>query len=258
MDWLWSWVNWLRVMGISIDKLNTDLLGEGKLNLLASWSIQLSDTLFNRLSSILNFWNNDAPVLSDVLAADTGQEDWLVDAGLDWLWVGNSNRNINGSDNWDVVEGLLSNFTAVVMAITSITMTMAVTMGSWLANSDHLNILLLLEGDLNSLGGGVLLLLLVAVGADLVGDLLNGLSADGPGHVIAELNINNLLDGQVDIGTRGLECWGANICNLSYILHSAVELWLLISIGWLWVISCMNHWGMDNWSMDHWGMDHWG
>ena len=197
IDWLWSR---LWVMSISINKLNTDLLGEGQLNLLASWSIQFSDTLFNSLSGILNFWNNDALVLSDVFAANTGQKDWLVDTGLDWLWVGNGDWDIDWGHNWDIVLGLLGDLVAVVVSVStmSVAMTMAITMASWLAHSDHLDICLLLEGDFNSLGIGAFFLLLVAVAADLIWDLLNGLSADSPGHVITELNINNFLDGQID------------------------------------------------------------
>ena len=197
IDWLWSR---LWVMSISINKLNTDLLGEGQLNLLASWSIQFSDTLFNSLSGILNFWNNDALVHSDVFASNTWQKDWLVDTGFDWLWVGNGDWDIDWGHNWDIVLGLLGDLVAVVVSIStmSIAMTMAITMASWLAHSDHLDICLLLEGDFNSLGIGAFFLLLVAVAADLIGDLLNGLSADSPGHIITELNINNLLDGQID------------------------------------------------------------
>ena len=188
-------------MSISINKLNTDLLGEGQLNLLASWSIQFSDTLFNSLSGILNFWNNDALVLSDVFAANTGQKDWLVDTGLDWFWIGNGDWDIDWGHNWDIVLGLLGDLVAVVVSVStmSIAMTMAITMASWLAHSDHLDICLLLEGDFNSLGIGAFFLLLVAVAADLIGDLLNAFSAHCTGHIIAKFSVNNDLDGQVNI-----------------------------------------------------------
>merc|ERR1712117_338258 len=231
-------------MGISVHKLNTDLLGEGQLNLLASWLIQLSDAL----------------LIGEVLTADTGQEDWLVDAGLDWLGVGNRDWDSDGGDNWDVVLGLLGDLVAVVVSVSTMSVsTVSIAVSSWLADSDHLGVGLLLEGDLNSLGGGVLLLLLVAVGADLIGDLLNGLSADSPGHVIAELNIDDLLDGQLNIGTGGLEGWGADISDLGDIPDGAVVLGLLIAVvglvvswgsvvvGWGSVVS----WG---WVVGSWGV----
>ena len=102
---------------------------------------------------------------------------------------------------------------------------------SWLADGDHLGVGLLLEGDLNGLGGGLLLLLLVPVGADLVGDLLNGLSAHGAGDIIAELLVNNDLDGQINVLANSLEGWGADLGDLSHVLDSAVVLGLLIAVA---------------------------
>jgi len=226
-----GWVVWLGVMGIAIDKLDADLLGEGQLNLLASWLSQGSDTLLNRLNGILNLWDSDALVLSEVFAADNWESNWLVNAGLDGFWVGDSHININGGHNRDVVLGGLGNLIAVVMAITMCLMSVSIsTMTSWLANSDHLHIFFLLKSDLNSLGGGGLLLLLVAVGADFVGDLHNGLSADSPGDIVAELLVNDLLDGQLNISANLLEGWCAHLGNLSHVLNSAVVLGLLIAI----------------------------
>jgi len=222
----WGWV-WLGVVGVSVNKLNTDLLGQGKLNLLAGWGIQGSDTLLNRLNSILNHWNSDALVLGDVLTADHWQSNGLIDTGLDWLWVGNGHSNIDWGHNRDVVLGLLGNLIAVLVTIT---LPMSITVASWLADSDHLHIGLLLEGDLNCLSSGCFLSLLVAVGADLVGDFLDGLGADCPGDVIAKLHINYLLDGQINILTDLLEGWSAYLSNFAHILDGAVVLWLLITI----------------------------
>jgi len=216
----------LGVVGIAVDKLDTDLLGEGQLNLLASGGGQLGDALLNRLSGVLNLRDGDALVLNLVLAADTGEEDGLVDAGLDWLGVGDGHINIDGGDNRDVVLGGLGNLVTVVVAISSVSVS-AIGGG---ADSDHLDLGLLLEGDLNGLGGGGLLLLLVVVAADLVGDLLNGLSAHGAGDIIAELLVNNDLDGEVNVLADGLESWGADLGDLSHVLDSAVVLGLFVAI----------------------------
>merc|ERR1712168_470240 len=132
-------------MGITVDKLNTDLLGKSQLNLLAGWRIQLSDTLLDRLNSILNLWDSDALVLSEVLAANNWQSNWLVNTGLDGLWVGNGHININWGHNRHVVLGLLGNLIAVVV---SVTMSISMAISRWLADSDHLDIGLLLKGDL--------------------------------------------------------------------------------------------------------------
>jgi len=252
----WGWV-WLGVVGVSVNKLNTDLLGQGKLNLLAGWGIQGSDTLLNRLNSILNHWNSDALVLGDVLTADHWQSNGLVDTGLDWLWVGNGHSNIDWGHDRHIVLCLLGNLIAVLVAIS---LSMSITIASWLTNRDHLHIGLLLEGDLNCLSSGCFLSLLVAVGADLIGDLLDGLSADSPGHVIAKLYINNLLDGQVNILADLLEGWSADLSNLAHVLDSAVVLWLLIAIMGLGLVasicggSSMVYWS----SMVHWSsVVHW-
>ena len=222
------------VVGVTVDKLNADLLGEGQLNLLASWGSKLGDTLLNRLSGVLNLWDGDALVLNLVLAADTGKEDGLVDAGLDWLRVGDGHINIDRGDNRDIVLGGLGNLVAVVVAIASVSVA---TIGGG-ADSHHLDLGLLLEGDLNSLGSGVLLLLGVVVAADLIGDLLDGLSADSAGDIIAELLVDNDLDGQIDVLANSLKGWGADLGDLSHVLDSAVVLGLLIAVaaisgGWV-------------------------
>jgi hypothetical protein len=213
------------LMGVSVDQLNADLFGEGQLDLLASGGSQLGDALLNGLGTILNLGNGDALLLSEVGTADTGKGDGLVDAGLDGLGEGNGHININGSDDRDIVLGLLGDLLAVVVAIRSISISL-----SGLADSDHLDIVFLNKGDLNSLGGGSHLLLLVRVRADLVVNQLNGLSADGTGDIIAKLFIDNALDGQVNILADGLEGRGADLSDLSHISDSAVVLGFFITI----------------------------
>jgi hypothetical protein len=219
---------WLGLMGISVDQLNADLFGEGELDILASGGSQLGDALLDGLNGVLNLGNGDALVLSEILTADTGKRDGLVDTGLDGLGVGNGHINIDRGDDGNIVGSLLGNLLAVVVSIRSI----SVSLLSGLADSDHLDIVFFLEADLNSLGGGSLLLALVRVRADLVVDQLNGLSADGTGDIIAELNIDNALDGQVNILTDGLEGRCADLSDLSHILDSAVVLGFFITIGW--------------------------
>ncbi len=222
-------VSGLGLVGVTVDQLNANLLGEGQLDLLAGGGGQLGDALLDRLGVILNLGHSDAPLLRKVLTADAGKGDGLVHAGLDGLGVGNGDGDINLSDNRDIVGSLLLDLLAVVVAITTIA-AMSITTITGLADSDHLDVGLLLEADLNSLGGGVLLLLLVRVRADLVVDLLNGLGADSAGHSVAELNINNALDGKVNILADGLEGRGADLGDLSDILDGAVVLGVLIAV----------------------------
>lgn len=226
------WLLVLIVVGVSVNKLNADLLGEGEFDLLASWGSQLGDALLNRFGGVFNLWDGDALVLGDLFAADTWEKDWLVDAGLDWFWVRDGHINIDWGNNGDIVFGGLGNFVAVLVSVAAVSVaaisTMAVT--GWSTDSDHLDIALLLKGDFNGLGGGAFFLLLVAVRADFVGDGLDSLSADGPDNIIAEFLVNNLLDGQVNVLTHGLEGWSAHFGDLGHILNGAVVLWLFISV----------------------------
>jgi hypothetical protein len=128
----------------------------------------------------------------------------------------------------------LLNLLAVVVAIASISITMSsissISLTSRLANCNHHDSSLLLKADLNSLGGGGLLMTLVRVRTDLIVNQLNGLSADSTGDNVAELFIDNALDGQVHIGADGLEGRGADLGDLSHISDSAVMLGFFITI----------------------------
>ena len=68
--------------------------------------------------------------------------------------VFNSDRDIYRADNRHIVGGFLSNFLAVVVSVTAIT-SMSVSSGSWLADSNHLDVSYLFKGDLNSFGSSV-------------------------------------------------------------------------------------------------------
>ena len=211
------------VVGIAVDDLDTDLLGEGQLNSLAVGGAQLGDTLLSGLCRVLNLRNSDALLLGQVLAGDPGQRDGLVDTGLDGLRVGDLDLWLHNCDNRYIVAGLLGDLLAVIVAI-------AIAVLSRLAHGHHLGLTLLLEGDINSLGSGGLSLGLVGVGAHLIVNLLNGLSAYGAGDFVALLLVDNLLDGQLNLFAVGLKSRGAHFGILNNVLDCAVVLGVLITV----------------------------
>jgi len=208
-DWLGGLVS---VLSISVVDLLADLLGEGKLNSLASRGSKLGDALLGSHGGVFDLWDGDALLLSEVLTADSWERDWLVDTGLDWLRVGNLNCGCGGGNNGDIVASLLGNLLAVVVSVAVVSVSWG-----WLADGDHLGVTLLDKGNLNSLGGGGFGLLLVRVGADLVVDLLNALGTDGTGNWVALLNINNDLDSELNWVADSLKGWGANFGSLNNI-----------------------------------------
>ena len=158
------------VLSVAVDELLADLLGEGELNLLALGRSQGGDALLHGLGGLLHLWLGNTLLLNEDLTADAGEGDGLVDAGLDGLGVADADLDLTGSDNGDVVGSLLFDLLAVLVAILLVTMTIA-----GLADSHHLGVALLLEADLHGLGGGILVLLVVAVAADLIVDHLGAL-----------------------------------------------------------------------------------
>jgi hypothetical protein len=222
---------------MSVGELLADLLGEGKLDSLAGGSSKSSNTLLDRDDRILDLWDGDALVLGEVSARNSGEEDGFVDTGLDWLGVRDGDLGLDNGDNGYIVTSLLGDLLAVVVAISvsSISgslavVSMSVSVLGGLADSHHLDIDDLLERNLDGLGGGDLFLGLVRVGADLVIDLFDGLSADGSGDVIALLLLYDDLDGKINWGTGGDNGGGAHLGGLNNIKHGAVVLGLLISI----------------------------
>jgi len=204
----------MSVLSISIVDLLANLLGESKLNSLASRSSKLGDALLGSLSGVFNLWDSDALLLSEVLAADSWERDWLVDTGLDWLRVGNLNSWLNRGDNRDIVASLLGNLLAVVVSVAVVSVSWG-----WLADGNHLGVALLLECNLNSLGSGFFGLLLVRVGADLVINLLDALGTDSTGDWVALLYINNDLDSELDWVADSLKSRGANFSGFNNILN---------------------------------------
>ena len=214
------------ISSISVNDLNTDLLGEGQLNGLAGRGSQLGDALLEGLGDILNLGDGDALLLSQILAGDSGEGNGLVDTGLDGLGVDNLNGGLNRGDDGDVVASLLGDLLAVVVAVS-----VSVTVLGRLANGDHLGDALLLEGNLNGLGGGGFGLGLVGIGTDLVINLLDGLSADGSGDGVALLLVDDGLSHQLDGAAHGFESGGAHLSGLNNILDGAVVLGVLITVS---------------------------
>jgi len=202
------------VLSISIVDLLANLLGESKLNSLASRGSKLGDALLRGNSGVFNLRDSDALLLSEVFTADSWKRDWLVDTGLDWLRVGNLNSWLNRGDNRDIVASLLGNLLAVVVSIAVVSVSWG-----WLADGNHLGVTLLLEGNLNSLGSGGLSLLLVRVGADLVVNLLNALGTDSASDWVALFFVNNDLDGKLNWVADSLKSWGADFGGLNNILN---------------------------------------
>merc|ERR1712201_61751 len=257
-DRLWL----ISILSISIVDLLADLLGEGQLNILAGRGSQSSDTLLKGLGDSLNLRNSDALLLRQVLTADSGEEDGLVDTGLDWLGIDNINSRLHNSEDRDIVASLLGNLLAVVVAIAVV----SISRGR-LAHSHHLGVTLLLEGNLNSLGSSGLSLGLVRVGADLIVNLLNALRAHSSGNCVALFSINHILAGKLNRVAHSLEGRGANFSGLNNIQNCAVMLGLFIPMGGRLVVDRGRlvvdrgrfvGRGMDNWGMvgyDWGGMD---
>jgi len=248
-----DWLNLMNILSISIVDLLANLLGESEINSLASRSSKLGDALLFNLNIILHLWDSDALLLSEVLAADHDQVDWLVDTGLDWLRVGNLNSWLNRGDNRDIVASLLGNLLAVVVSIAVVSVSWG-----WLADGDHLGVTHLLVRNLNSLGCCGLSLLLVRVGADLIVNNRHTLSTDSTGDWVALLHINDDLGGDLNVLTDSLKSRGAHFSRLNNINNRAVVLWLLISIVGLVVsrgmMDSMVDWSMMNNSMVDRGM----
>jgi len=205
----WGISDWLRglvsVLSISVVDLLADLFGESELNSLASRGSKLGDALLGSHGGVFDRWDGDALLLSEVLAADSWERDWLVDTGLDWLRVGNLNCGRGGGNNGDIVASLLGDLLAVVVSVAVVSISWG-----WLADGDHLGVALLDKGNLNSLGSGSFGLLLVRVCADLVVDLLNALGTDSTGDWVALFYVNNDLDGKLNWAADSLKSWGAN------------------------------------------------
>ena len=215
-DWLRGLVglNIVSLLGVSVVDLLAHLLGEGQLNGLAVRGGELGDALLDGGDVLLDLGDGDTLLLGQILTGDSGQVDGLLDASLDGLGVGDSDGWVGLSHDGAVVAGLLSDLLAVVVAVAVVTISRG-----GLADSHHLGVADPLEGDDNGLGGRVLGLLGVGVGADLVLDNLDADFADGSGDGVAHLTVDDLLDGELDWVADGLESWGTDLDGLNDILN---------------------------------------
>jgi hypothetical protein len=225
------WV-WGGLMGVSVDKLDTDLFGEGKLNLLAGGDTNFSLAVGNNNLRVDNGGNLDGLFLRDISAGNDGKGDGFVNTDLLGGGVGNGDGDINGGDNGDIVGGFLGNLFAVVVSVSTISsMSMSISLVSGLADSDHLDVGNLLEGNYDGLGNGVSRFLFVEVCADFLGNNLDGFGTDGTGDSVCVWDIFNDLDGESDIFTRGSNGWGADLSDFSHINNRAVLFGFLITVS---------------------------
>jgi len=233
------------IVGKSVHDLDTHLLGKGELNSLASGGGQGCHTLLECFRNDLDLWDSDAFLFGEVFTADSWEGDRFVHTGLDWLRVGDGDSWLNNSHYRDIVTSLLGNLLAVVVSVSTMSVTIAIL--SWLADSNHLGLALLLEGNFDSLGGSFLILWLVGVGADLVVDLLDALSADSAGDCVALLNILDALTGELYRVAHCLQGRGAHLSSLHNILHRAVVLGVLVTIARLVVGRLVVGWLVVGW-----------
>jgi hypothetical protein len=153
VSWSWGWLVLVFFMSVSIDKLNTDLLGEGQLNGLAGGLAQSIGTFVNSDGGFFDFWDLDAFLFAEIFTGYSWEVDWFVNTDLLWCWVGNLDIDIDGWDCWYVVLGSLGNFVAVLVSVSTMSVsTMSITTISWLADSYHLGVGFLDEDNFDGLG----------------------------------------------------------------------------------------------------------
>jgi len=233
------------IVGKSVHDLDTDLLGKGELNSLAGGGSQGCDTLLECFRNDLDLWDSDTFLFGEVFAADSWEGDWFVHAGLDGLGVGDSDSGLHNGHDRDVVASLLGDLLAVVVSVS--TMSVSISVLGWLADSNHLGFALLLEGNFDSLGGSFLILWLVGVGADLVVDLLDALGTDSTGDCVALFYILDALTGEFDRVAHCFQSWSADLSSLDNILDRAVVLGVLIAIARLVVGRLVVGWLVVGW-----------
>ena len=223
------WV-WGGLMGISVDKLDTDLFGEGELNLLAGRDTNFSLAVGNNDLRIDNGGNLDGLFLRDVSAGNNGKGDGFVNTDLLGGRVSNSDGDIDGGNNGGIVLLFGGNLLAVVVSVSTIS-SMSVSLVSWCADSDHLDIGNLLEGNFDGLGNGVSRFLFVKVCADFLGNNFDGFGTDGTGDSVCVWDIYDFLDGESDIFTRGSNGRCADLSDFSHIDDRAVMFGFLITVS---------------------------
>jgi len=172
----------------------------------------------------------DGSFFSDISTGNDWQVNGFVFTGLDRGRVGNGDRDIDGGDNGHIVGSCLGNFLAVVVSITTMSVS-TISMVSRLADSDHLYIFFLFEGDLNSLGIGLFFSLGIRVAADFLGNNLNGLGTDSADNSVGEWDFDNDFDGQFNSSTLSFNHGSTHFSRLNNIDDGAVVFGLFIAIA---------------------------
>merc|ERR1712086_226104 len=221
---------WCGLMGVSVDKLDTDLFGEGELNLLAGGDTNFSLAVGNNDLRIDNGGNLDGLFLRDISAGNNGKGDGFVNTDLLGGGVGNGDGDINGSDNGNIVLLFGGNLLAVVVSVSSMSVS-SMSVVSGLADSDHIDSSNLLEGNFDGFGNSVSRFLFVKVCAYFLGNNLDGFGADGTGDSVCVWDIFNDLDGESDIFAGNFNGWGTDLSNLSHINNRAVLFGFLITVS---------------------------
>jgi len=224
-----SWC-WCGFMGVSVDKFDTDLFGEGKFDLLAGGFSESSGTFLDDDFGIFDRWNLDGTFFLEDIALNDGEVDGFVDADLLGGGEGNGDWDIDSGDNGDIVGSFLGDFLAVVVSVSSMSVsTISVLAG--LADGDHLDIDDFLEGDFDGFSDGIFGNLFVFVYADFLVDDFDGFNTDGFLDGVAVRDIDNDLDGESDIVTFGGNGWGTDLSDFSHINDGAVMFGFLITVS---------------------------
>ena len=210
----------------AVHKLSADLLGQAELQHLTRGSGDHSLALLHHLYIIHCLGNHDALLLYYVLAANSGQHDGLVHAGLHWFGVGDHYWDVQGHHHGLVVASLLADLLTVLVAVAVVAIA-----SLWLTDCHHLGHTFLLEADLHSLSHGVLGVGHVGVAANLVGDRLRALGTHRPADGLALLLLHDPLYHQVNLHALGLKCGGAHFDLLHLHHQGTVVLGLVVGGG---------------------------
>jgi len=208
--------------------LGTGLGWEGKSDIIAVWFTQNSLNLVNGVGGILKLGNIETFLFLDVLADNLGDGDILGHTGLNWIWRGHGNLNIQRlSDKWDL-EGLCLVFLMAELVFTSSIM---VTITRRLASSDLHGFCLGLIGDLSGSCTQYLLLGDIVVGADLSGLNPGGLFANSPDLLITVVIVNHFLDIKGDWSGLAGKGWDTDLSIDTCVGVSAVDLRMVAVAG---------------------------
>jgi len=223
-----GWLVFGRLMSETIHDLDTDLLGKGQLDSLAGGGSQCSQAFLKSFRIILDLWDSDTFLFREVLTADSWERDGFVDTGLDGLGVGDGDSRLNNSHDRDIVASLLGNLLAVVL---SVSMWVAIPILGRLTHGYHLGFALLHKRNLDGLGGGDFTLWFIRVAADLVVDFFCAFSTDCARNSVTLFSVNYSFNSKFYRRTFCFQSWGANLCELNHVLHSAVVFWVLVPIA---------------------------